>query len=137
MKTLDQQILSCMTVRLTERFPGLSPAFPFSLFRKSWKKKPELTEVLFIMRKTFFEKPFSKTVWIFSFSTHSAMCFFFIFFRKLPWNRKSGIWQQTRLPLILSILISCQKVRGVRNAERSTPDCRPVPEVQKSFILSC
>ena len=39
MKTLDQQILSCMTVRLTERFPGLSPAFSLLSFQETVEKE--------------------------------------------------------------------------------------------------
>ena len=35
MKTLEQQILSCMTVRLTEQFPALAPAFSLLSFQES------------------------------------------------------------------------------------------------------
>ena len=35
MKTLEQQILSCMTVRLTEQFPALAPAFFLLSFQES------------------------------------------------------------------------------------------------------
>ena len=60
MKTLDQQILSCMTVRLTERFPGLSPAFSLLSFHETVEKETGTDGSSFyyeenLLRKAFLE----------------------------------------------------------------------------------
>ena len=58
MKTLDQQILSCMTVRLTERFPGLSPAFSLLSFQETVEKETGTDGSSFYYEKNLLRKAF-------------------------------------------------------------------------------
>ncbi len=58
MKILDQQILSCMTVRLTERFPGLSPAFSLLSFQETVEKETGTDGSSFYYEKNLLRKAF-------------------------------------------------------------------------------
>ena len=77
MKTLEQQILSCMTVRLTEQFPALAPAFSLLSFQESENMGTDGS--CFYYEKTALRNAFLENRLDFLFSTASPICFFSIF----------------------------------------------------------